>query len=129
LAEGIRLAYPGLFETFHDAHMKDNEALRNYFSTKTTAGERVISAMVATFKTLVSMADFSEGGDRSSPTTAPTPPSRHEGGSGEKGLQTDQRITINVNVELVLPATKDKEIYDGLFQSLKKNILSKGAND
>src|SRR5439155_21417783 len=36
LAAAMREAYGDLFRTYPDAHRKDNEALRNYFSAHTT---------------------------------------------------------------------------------------------
>jgi len=32
--------------------------------------------------------------------------------------------TININIQLQLPATEDATIYDSLFNSLKKNLFS-----
>ncbi len=131
MAEAIRSAYHDLFETYHDANLKDNEALRNYFGAKTTGGERVIQAHVGTFKTLVGLADFT-GQAAPGVGTGTAAPLQGAGAppiAAKTLTEGQQPIVINVNIELVLPPTKDFEVYDGLFQSLRKNILSKGAKD
>jgi hypothetical protein len=50
-----------------------------------------------------------------SPISAPTVqlPLAKEGG-----------VTVNVNIRLELPATQDADVYDKIFESLKKHILS-----
>ena len=37
---------------------------------------------------------------------------------------TSQGITVNVNIQLTLPETKDDTIYDKIFVSLKKHLLT-----
>lgn len=58
MAASLRDAYSDLFQTYSDAQNKDKEALRNFFSTSVTAGERVLLAVVDTFKALCELADF-----------------------------------------------------------------------
>jgi len=54
----VRKAYSDLFNTFPDAHRKDNEALRNYFSAHTKVGEKALGGIVGTFKALCELGDF-----------------------------------------------------------------------
>ena len=35
-----------------------------------------------------------------------------------------QGITLNVNIQLTVPDTKDDTLYDRFFESLKKHLLS-----
>src|SRR5947209_8998599 len=58
LAAGIRQAYPELFETYPDAYRKDDEAIRNFFSSRTDLGEATLALAVRTFKTLCEKANF-----------------------------------------------------------------------
>src|SRR2546421_625375 len=58
LAKALREAYSDLFATYPDAYRRDAEALRNYFSTHTKLGDRALTSVVQTFKTLCEMADF-----------------------------------------------------------------------
>lgn len=130
LAAAIRQSYADLFKTYPDANRKDNEALRNYFSAHTKVAESTLGLIVGTFKMLCSAADF-EGqaplidADENN-TEGPAPSARgskaprgsvsHESGGG-------QGPTININIQLQLPATDDGAIYDKLFAALKKHLL------
>lgn len=126
MAGAIREAYGGLFETYPDAHRKADEALRNFFSTHTDVGAKAISLMVRTFKSLTEFADFdaaaiplSRDVDRPA-TEAQT----HGKPTAQVQLPSATGLTINVNIQLQLPATEDAAIYDKLFEALKKHILS-----
>src|SRR3990172_2952002 len=50
MADAIRRSYDDLFRTFPDAHRKDAEALRNYFSAHTKVAESTLGLIVSTFK-------------------------------------------------------------------------------
>lgn len=120
LALGIREAYSDLFDVYPDAYRKDDEALRDFFSSTTDASENVVGLTVRTFKMLSELADFGAlageavvTGERLVPGPIP-----------EVTAPPAQGITVNVNIQLSLPATKDGSIYDLLFESLKKHLLS-----
>src|SRR5438093_7552813 len=122
MAASLKKAYGELFQTYSDAQNRDNEALRNYFSTVVSGGEAVLSNTVGTFKALCEFADFG--------APSAEPPIASES-VGKVPLTTvsvptvASRLTINVNIELQLPATEDTTIYDKIFQSLKKHLLER----
>jgi hypothetical protein len=119
-------AYAELFATHPDAHRKDNEALRNFFRANTDAGDQALQKMVQTFKVLTEFGDF----DAEVPTTTPT---RENGaGSGEKPAakkpveqiaQGPAGMTLNVNIQLQLPATAESEVYEKLFAAMRKHLI------
>jgi uncharacterized protein DUF5343 len=125
MGEALRSTYADLFRTFPDAHRKDNEALRNYFSTHTRVGEGALSCIVRTFKTLCEMADF----EATRPEEAPGEELRVE-----KQLEAAARapirrsaqagVTVNINLQLQLPATDDASIYEKLFAAMRKHLYS-----
>lgn len=129
LAEGIREGYPDLFKTFPDAYKQDNKKLKGYFGSVTKVGEAAINYMVGTFEALCSLADF-DG-------ELELPPEEGEGTAGGNPPRPGTKIpkitetwdggavTINVNLQLSLPETKDYEVYDKIFESLKKNLLDR----
>jgi len=124
LAEGIRSGYADLFRTYPDAYRRSDDDLRAFFTTKTTAGLQVIAKTVATFKTLCELADFSE-----LPGDAPHPP-LPEAAPSEPLVPTatiqgpSTGITVNINIQLTLPATTDEVVYEKLFAAMKTYILS-----
>lgn len=123
MATCLRKAYSELYQTYPDAHNKDTEALRNFFSAATEGGEAVLINTVNTFKALSEFADFEAG-----PTTeeiekpVSTVPITNK---VAKGAAEGPLTTINVNIQLQLPATEDSTIYDKIFESLKKHLLGR----
>lgn len=131
LAAAMRRAYADLFKTYPDADRKDNEALRNYFSAHTKVAESTLGLIVTTFKALAAIGDFEAapavGGVESAEDTAA--PARRRAATAVRS-ELDARPatpgapTININIQLQLPATEDAGIYDKLFAALKKHLFS-----
>jgi Family of unknown function (DUF5343) len=129
LAAAIVHGYSGLFQTYPDAYRRDNEALRNYFSTHfSNLGESTLNLVVRTFKALADAADFenpaaedaAKGSITAKPERAPATPAipRAEVAQG--------LTTININIQLQLPVTDDASVYEKLFEALHKSILARG---
>ncbi len=119
LANAVREAYGDLFSTFSDAQNKDNEALQNYFRGSTAVGDRVLRAMVSTFQTLCSLGDFKM---EIEPPVKVEPVEKVEVVTEQ--VKSDKGLTLNINIQLQLPETKDASIYEKLFAALKKHLMS-----
>lgn len=123
LAEGIKEHYEELYKTYPDAHVKDVEALRNFFSTHTKVSANTLDFMVRTFRTLCDLADFGV------PPIAP--PAREDVSGIETGRQLESTMvrkekpgyTININIQLALPSDAKKETFDAFFESMKKHLI------
>ena len=125
LAQAIKSAYKDLFDTYPDAERRDNEALRNYFSSSTTVGEGAITQIVRTFQALCGLADFSEDGAvakaiKPPAEKTPAPIMRTEVKTAESG----RGLVLNLNIQLQIPATDDAAIYDKFFAAMKKHLMS-----
>lgn len=131
LAAAMRQGYVDLFRTYPDAHRKDNEALRNYFSAHTKVAESTLGLIVITFKTIAAIADFerttpvvaAEGREEAgaTPSAEPATGTQRESGAAHPAPTAP---TININIQLQLPATEDGAIYDKLFAALKKHLFT-----
>lgn len=119
MASALKTAYQGLFVAFPNAHTLDRAALENFFSTKTTAGKQIYAAMARTFETLCKFADFNTPSN-SQPTPAPAVQSSI---SSKIGVSDEITPQININIQFVLPADKDPQVYDAIFKSLSKHLL------
>jgi hypothetical protein len=119
MAKALKLHYKPLFETYEDAFRKDKEALRDFFSSQTELGEKTIDLMVRTFQGLCNLADFEapvvSGAEVVSAVPVPIPslPSR-----------SLAPPSININIELHLPATSDATVYEALFKAMKEHLFS-----
>lgn len=124
LADAIRRAYADLFALYPDAHRRDAEAIRNFFRANTSGGDQVQSKLVQTFQVLAEFADFDAEvpedavtGDGKSRRSAARTPRRETGVTEVPGL------TLNVNLQLQLPATSDGEVYEKLFGAMRKHLM------
>jgi hypothetical protein len=117
LGDALRRAYPELFTLYPDAHRKDSEALRDFFSSHTKLGEGAIKYMVDTFKTLADLCDIQAGGPVHPVLAGPKESvqlTRIDRGGG---------ASININIELAIPATDDPKTYDLLFAAMRKYLI------
>lgn len=133
LARILREKYSDLYKVYPDAHRKDAEALLNYFRANTKLGNRALQAVVATFKTMCSRADF-EGTDAKD-AYAPLRDDLDYGEDGgkKKDEQSERKdfeigtltrpLSLNVNIQLELPATSDADVYEALFASMARHVL------
>ena len=124
IAGHVRAAYRELFALYPDAHHKDDEALRNFFRSKTTSGDKVQSLMVRTFKVLAERADF--GGVSPSPTVPSleakaAAPAKAAAGSKAPQAGTNS-LTLNVNIQLQLPPSAEGDVYEKLFAAMGKHL-------
>jgi hypothetical protein len=117
LADALTSAYSDLFSIYPDAYRKDEEALHNYFASRTGLAKGTVEKVVRTFKVMSDRADFAAGPVDISPTPAP---------SAAESLQvpTSAAPVVNINIQLQLPPTDDESVYDKLFAALKKHLFS-----
>jgi hypothetical protein len=119
LADSIRETYSELFAVYPDAYRRDDEALTDFFRSGTDVAETTVRLMVRTFKSLCELADYestagrAEGAAKAEPQTTVVMPTAMGG----------PELAVTVNIQLVLPATKDASIYDSVFESLRKHLL------
>ncbi len=120
MANALRKSYADLFSMFPEANKRDNEALRNYFSAHVKAGDRVLAATVTTFKTLCSLSDFETLTEI--PGEIEKPLIEMPEGKVSQGKKSIGIHTVNINIQLQLPATEDASVYEKLFDALKKTF-------
>ena len=119
MADAIKTTYADLYSTYPDAEQKDDDTLQNYFASTSGVADNVARLMVRTFKTLCELADF-EAVAVEEYVTTPTAPAGEKVSEIPLGMKP---ITLNINIQLQLPATEDATIYEALFSALKKNLF------
>lgn len=136
MAESVRSAYRDLFTTFPDAQRRDNDVLRNFFSTHTSVGEGGLRFIVGTFKALTELGDFDsdsssedrdDGSSSSSSAAAGPAHSGQEHGARKTRVllaESGGSVTLNINVQLQIPDTNNPETYENFFASMKRHLLS-----
>lgn len=135
LAEALRQAYSALFQTFSDANRRDAEALLNFFRANTDLAEDAARRCVSTFQILADHADWDadpvsdvdvslndDGGDDDEPRR------RHRGRRDPtSGAATHGGLTLNINIQLQLPANADGKTYEQLFAAMGKHLRDLGG--
>lgn len=126
MAQCVRAAYSDLFKTYANAQDKDSEALRNFFSTRVKGSDNVLNWTVGTFKALCELSDFKATG-----TDSGSGEEEEEGEVEDKPKKkmtmtvpsAPSGMTVNLNIQLVLPTTENAEIYEKFFAAMKKHLL------
>ena len=91
---------------------------KNGVHLKTNVGKSTINYIVLTFKNLCKLADF-EAVSAEAVVPEPFTSPREE---AARILTSTHGLTVNINIQLTLPATDDETVYDRLFASLKRNF-------
>jgi predicted secreted protein len=125
LADAIRTGYAELYSTYSDAQDKPTSDLESFFRIHTDAGKQAIDKTVRTFRALASSADFSVAAGAAPTEDANTAPELQgttiTSSKEELGVQP---VTVNINVQLVLPESTDEEVYRKFFAAMRENLLS-----
>ena len=127
LAKGIRQGYSELFAQFPNAHQKDNEALKTFFSAHTEVGVDAVGMIVSTFRAVCEKADFESTAEPQS--KHPTKPKTKDTPASDSNLTHSEKVrdglTVNINVQLQVPPDSSGEVYDKFFEAMKKHLWPK----
>jgi hypothetical protein len=136
LAEGIQEAYEDLFRVNRTAHKMDQQQVKSKLKSLTQGqySDNVLSNMARTFVELVKHADFqspkarrpektSEAASNSPEVQEPAVEQVPGAPSGTPRTHTRVVDSLAYRIEVVLPATRDKSIYDAIFKSIKEHLL------
>ncbi|HEY2943426.1 MAG TPA: DUF5343 domain-containing protein [Vicinamibacteria bacterium] len=120
LAEAIQAGYSELFATYSDAHARPTDDLAAFFRQHTDAGAQAIDKTVSTFKGLTSAADFAAVPARPADDSEETDDTKVV----RKQVSSDQAITVNINVQLVLPESADEDFYRKFFAAMREYLVA-----
>ena len=125
LADAIRTGYAELFATYPDAETRSTADLDAFFKTHTDAGQQAIDKTIATFKALANAADFSVAAG-AAPTAdgGATPEVQGPTIQSSPAVERPQGVTVNINVQLVLPESTDEDVYRKFFAAMREHLIS-----
>lgn len=128
LAEGIREAYSDLFQINTVANQLSQTEIKNKLRTLSQGklSNAVLDKLASTFKVLCKLADF----DAPVKTKAKLPDdaltSKKDDAEEASEREESKRFTLGglvYNIQIVLPESRDRAVYDALFKSLKDHLL------
>lgn len=124
MGEALREAYGDIFLIKEHPAQGDREAIEGKFKSFHNASDHVAGLMTKTFLGLLNLADLSK--------KAAVPSSTKEPG---KKIEAEPPLTskaiehgvsgLHYNIQIHLPATKDVEVYNSIFKSLKEHLFEK----
>ena len=134
-------AYKPLFDVYGDgAWALPKPALITFFRNDDQSTEIVGTRQAATFGALAGLAGKAAQAPTNNSGTSPTKKVKKQSAPSSKGTlgrdailgagpaavssgNLKPRVGLAVRVELVLPATTDKEVYDTIFRSIRENFI------
>ncbi len=129
LGNSLKEAYSDIFHLTEKPSVSDKQAIIGLFKSTHNVSDQVAGFMANTFLTLLDLADVNH---TSKPTPTPKEKQIKEEDSTKEIVQQTKEQNFSVpimpnlryNIEIHLPATKDIEVYNSIFKSLKEHLLN-----
>ena len=128
MAEALKEAYSDLFTIKEKPTDADRELIEGKFRSVHNATTVTSRLMASTFFALLGLADIDaktdeekrrKATDEQLQITIPPTPSSREANKEPRAHGT----SLHYNIQIHLPATKDVEVYNAIFKSLKGHLL------
>ncbi|MCD8566324.1 MAG: DUF5343 domain-containing protein [Alphaproteobacteria bacterium] len=129
LGEALKEAYADIFLIKENPTQSDKGAIEGKFKSFHNVSDNVAGMMTKTFFELLSLADLNASGTVK--TNLPSAEPEEGQGEGEHsnvgnsfiGGRGSKVSGLHYNIQIHLPATKDIEVYNAIFKSLREHLL------
>ncbi|MDH4439536.1 MAG: DUF5343 domain-containing protein [Rhizobium sp.] len=123
MADALREAYQDVFLIKENPTQADKEAISGKFKSYHNVTENVASLMTKTFLSLIDLADL-KSDDRTKKPSAASIPDPVPDSTISHNNQAPVRPPpgLHYNTQIHLPATKDVEVYNAIFKSLREHL-------
>lgn len=126
LAQALRSAYGDIFLIKEHPTTADKDAIQGKFKSYHNASNNVASLMTRTFFALLELSDLKAVATKKKSQKEQAVESKKEPHEKEKGTQKPtfiQPSSLHYNIQIHLPATKDVEVYNAIFKSLREHLI------
>ena len=122
MGQALREAYGDIFLIKERPSEADKSAIQGKFKSFHNASDNVSGLMTKTFLGLLNMADISSSASvvESEPTRVADPLSYQPPEAVPVGIVG---VGLHYNVQIHLPATKDVEVYNAIFKSIRTHLI------
>jgi Family of unknown function (DUF5343) len=123
MGEAIKEAYSDIFFIKEKPTSADKELIEGKFKSFHNTSDVVAGLMSKTFFALLEMADINGA------SAFVKKPKKDESPEKESSIKFDEKVNslpnfgLHYNIQIHLPATKDVEVYNAIFKSLKEHLL------
>lgn len=125
MGEAIKEAYSDIFLIKEKPTNADKPLIEGKFKSYHNASDTVASLMSKTFFALLELADLNEsnklGTKKQDEPKDNIPEEKTETSSVKQKLHSN--VGLHYNIQIHLPATKDVEVYNAIFKSLKDHLI------
>ncbi|KAA0018745.1 hypothetical protein F0A16_09585 [Salinicola corii] len=121
MAEALKDAYSDIFLIKSHPTPADKPAIEGKFKSYHNVSDSVAKIMTSTFFALLNLADLNAL-NKSKPVEPENASTEDQQAKPESGVQPPVLGGLHYNIQIHLPATKDVEVYNAIFKSLKENL-------
>lgn len=124
MAEAIKEAYSDIFLIKSHPTPADKSSIEGKFKSYHNVSDGVSKVMANTFYALLALADMNSVHGSSSESEPVVEASSNENGQAQPqvAMPTQLMSGLHYNIQIHLPATKDVEVYNAIFKSLKEHL-------
>ncbi|ACV26570.1 DUF5343 domain-containing protein [Kangiella koreensis] len=125
MGQALKEAYSDIFLIKAHPTSADKDLIQGKFKSYHNASDNVARLHTNTFYSLLELADLSSKSEKATHID--------ESKNQEKSINTDNQKTLpqlpagkvglHYNIQIHLPATKDVEVYNAIFKSLKEHLI------
>jgi len=125
MGKAIKEAYSDIFLIKANPTAADRPLIEGKFKSFHNASEVVAGLMAKTFYALLELADLSgeEPGIPSNSSNSPIEKQPIEEDMESQFKGKGHAVGLHYNIQIHLPATKDLEVYNAIFKSLKDHLI------
>jgi len=123
MAHALRAAYGDIFLIRENPTTADRSAIEGKFKSFHNASDNVAALMAKTFLGLLPLADLLSRGTAAVTSREPENLSPKKDIVPPTPIFDNRRPGFHYNIQIHLPATKDVEVYNAIFKSLREHLF------
>lgn len=130
LGESLRETYSDIFRIREVPTAADRPSIEGLFKSKHNSSDRIAQLQAMTFMALLAKADVTSPGESASDSGSEPHPNAQSPVGAElvhiptKATTSTLTTELHYTIQIHLPATKDIEVFNAIFKSLRENLLS-----
>jgi hypothetical protein len=123
MAEALREAYDDLFTIKAKPSEADKALIEGKFKSTYNVKDRLAKLMASTFFSLLALSDLEDVGTHKPKIGKPSIEKEEKPRGEIKEVKLVAPPGLHYNIQIHLPATKDIEVFNAIFKSLKEHLL------
>jgi hypothetical protein len=123
MANALREAYSDIFLIKEKPTQSDKLLIEGKFKSFHNASQTVANLMTKTFYSLLELADLNNNTNNSENYETPIDSKNELLDTKDLKIKDNENLGLHYNIQIHLPATKDLEVYNAIFKSLKEHLI------